>query len=910
MAAKITIRGTLHGTLLPYQMPTRIAYTYFGTNGDDTLSSIAPAQEWDEVFYPRSGVDVIKGGAGSDTVSYWNASAIAHPLKPIEYSPSAPGVRVDLSDPSTNTLDAAGDTYIGIKNVEGSYFNDTLIGDDGDNQLAGLAGNDTLEGGAGDDILYGGGAARKYYLRNPDGSIRRTDTYQALTATYPDNDTLLGGADDDILHGGLGADTLNGGSGEDTASYHGASEAVRADLANPATNTGDARGDTYVDIENLEGSSHGDTLVGDDKANKIWGFDGDDTLRGAGGADLLYGGAGADALDGGADVDAATYRWASSGVRADLAGSSANTGDAAGDTYANIENLIGSAHADRLRGDDGANELRGLGGDDRLKGRGGNDVLVGGAGADKLFGGAGTDTASYEDAPAPESWEFPNLGVTASLADPSANTGHAKGDTYSGIENLEGSAFNDTLRGDAGANELRGLGGIDVLEGGGGADTLKGGDKGWNVASYQHAPAGVIADLSNPAANTGDAAGDTYEDIRILHGSAHADTLRGDGAANQLWGGDGDDRLEGGHGNDRLVGGAGADVLDGGANVDTASYRDSRTRITADLANPANNRGEAAGDTYIGIEYLEGSRFSDSLRGDDRSNRIWGLQGRDTLRGLRGKDLLFGGPGDDELRGGAGDDTLYGGRGADVLNGGTGHDTAAYYRADTGVYADLSDQYFNSGEAAGDSYRSIESLFGSEFDDRLFGDDGANAFRGAGGSDTIEGRGGDDTIYGDGDYDDDNDGVDNDILDGGAGDDKLIGGKGDDTYRFGRGGDADTIVNRGEGASDDKVVFGAGIDADQLWFEQGGVAHRDLTVLIVGTGDSVTIEDWYEGENNTLDFELSDGRRLVETDVWRMVSAMSTMVEPGADASEWTTDQHADLDPLVTAYWRPPTETS
>ena len=61
-------------------------------------------------------------------------------------------------------------------------------------------------------------------------------------------------------------------------------------------------------------------------------------------------------------------------------------------------------------------------------------------GADYLSGGAGTDRASYAGAAA---------GVTASLTDPSINTGEAKGDTYNSIENLNGSAFNDTLEANA-----------------------------------------------------------------------------------------------------------------------------------------------------------------------------------------------------------------------------------------------------------------------------------------------------------------------------------------------------------------------------------------------------------------------------------------------------------------------------
>ncbi|MES3024700.1 MAG: M10 family metallopeptidase C-terminal domain-containing protein, partial [Pseudomonadota bacterium] len=48
-------------------------------------------------------------------------------------------------------------------------------------------------------------------------------------------------------------------------------------------------------------------------------------------------------------------------------------------------------------------------------------------------------------------------------------------DTLAGIENLSGTAFDDSLTGDAGGNVLMGSGGNDVLTGGLGADFLSGG---------------------------------------------------------------------------------------------------------------------------------------------------------------------------------------------------------------------------------------------------------------------------------------------------------------------------------------------------------------------------------------------------------------------------------------------------
>jgi serralysin len=123
--------------------------------------------------------------------------------------------------------------------------------------------------------------------------------------------------------------------------------------------------------------------------------------------------------------------------------------------------LVGNDGNDILYGYDGNDKLYGGAGHDALAGGNGNDVLTGSAGGDKLIGGAGTDTASYADA---------NAGVRASLANSSINIGNAGGDTYSSIENLLGSAFNDRLIGNSAVNKLSGGRGNDTITGGGGAD--------------------------------------------------------------------------------------------------------------------------------------------------------------------------------------------------------------------------------------------------------------------------------------------------------------------------------------------------------------------------------------------------------------------------------------------------------
>jgi Ca2+-binding RTX toxin-like protein len=79
------------------------------------------------------------------------------------------------------------------------------------------------------------------------------------------------------------------------------------------------------------------------------------------------------------------------------------------------------------------------------------------------------------------------------------------------------------------------------------------GGAGIDTASYATATAGVTANMTTPAQNTGDAASDTYNTIENLLGSAFADTLRGDANANTIEGGAGNDTLTGNAGNDVFV---------------------------------------------------------------------------------------------------------------------------------------------------------------------------------------------------------------------------------------------------------------------------------------------------------------------------------------------------------------------
>ncbi|WP_424976554.1 calcium-binding protein [Dinoroseobacter sp. S124A] len=774
-----------------------------GGAGADLLKGGAGA----DLLLDGGGEDRMQGGAGADLFLLDADGAVDHIL---DFDP-----REDVLDLSawtmlrsmdqiaiTQTSDGArlsfGEEVLILHNPEGGAYDPSL-----------LAGLDVLNLSRVHLTMFDGLTPDPVQILFEGSAAGET-----IHGNAADN-TLLGLGGNDILLGRAGADTLDGGAGTDRAAYWTASAGILADLQFAHANTGEAAGDTYISIENLQGTNHQDDLRGDGAANTIWGNAGDDTLHGRGGHDrlvgadgddILLGGTGADRLEGGAGLDRAAYWAASAGLLVDLQFAQLNTGDAAGDSFDSIEALIGSKHHDDLRGDGGDNILQGNEGDDSLHGRNGddhliggagNDLLQGGAGADQLVGGAGTDRAAYYAS---------NGQIIADLEFVHVNQGDAAGDSYDSIEDLQGGESNDDLRGDGAANTLWGGAGNDTLHGRGGHDRLVGdagndlllggagaddliGGSGTDRAAYWTASAGILADLQFAGANTGEAAGDTYAGIEDLQGSQYRDDLRGDGAANTLWGGSGNDTLHGRGGHDRLVGdagddvllgGAGADQLVGGAGTDRAAYWASSVGLLVDLQFAASNTGEAAGDSYAGIEDLQGSKYHDDLRGTNGANSLWGGAGDDTLHGRGGHDQLVGGDGEDVLLGGAG---------ADRLDGGAGTDRAAYWTASSGVLADLAYTHLNTGEAAGDSYTSVEDLQGSRFEDRLRGDAGANSLWGGDGHDTLHGRAGDDRLFGQNGRD---------YMVGGAGNDRLNGGAGADTFVFEAGHDVIEDLTLGE----------------------------------------------------------------------------------------------------------------
>jgi Ca2+-binding RTX toxin-like protein len=248
----------------------------------------------------------------------------------------------------------------------------------------------------------------------------------------------------------------------------------------------------------IVGTRKAEVIKGTARADVIVGLGGGDTIKGLGGADYICGGRGND-------------------------------------------KLIGGSAADVLSGDAG---------NDALIGGAGIDHLYGEAGTDTLSGGIGFDLADYIGAPS---------AVQVDLSAGTATGGEGT-DKLTGIEDVAGSRYDDTLTGDAGWNFFYPFAGNDTVVGGG---DLR------DRVVFFFSPSGVVVDLTAGTA-TGEGT-DTLSGIGQVDGSRHDDTITGDANANTVFGGSGNDTISGLDGDDTLDGGSGTDSVDGGIGTDTCT---------------------------------------------------------------------------------------------------------------------------------------------------------------------------------------------------------------------------------------------------------------------------------------------------------------------------------------------------
>ena len=140
-------------------------------------------------------------------------------------------------------------------------------------------------------------------------------------------------------------------------------------------------------------------------------------------------------------------------------------------------------------------------------------------------------------------------------------------------------------------------------------------------------------------------------------------------------------------------------------------------------------------------------------------------------------------------------------------------------------------------------------------------------------------------------------------VDGGAGNDTLSGGAGNDTYIFNTSSGADTIVdNDATVGNTDVLSVGGTLTNSQLWFRHMG---NNLEVDIIGTTNSVTVQNWYLGSQYQVEqIKTTDGKKLLNTDVEKLVQAMAAFTPPAAGQTTLPPAYQTVLTPLLAANWK------
>jgi len=393
-----------------------------------------------------------------------------------------------------------------------------------------------------------------------------------------------------------------------------------------------------------------------------------ENATGGSGDDIIQGNSTGNVLDGGAGTNTLSYRGSASGVTVNLSTGGASGGDAAGDTFANFENLIGSAAADSLTGSNAANAIRGGGGDDTLYGLYGDDLLVGGGGGDTLRPGFDDDVIvlgdldparlgdaeAYGDADSDQNTVYWASGVGSDVVVGFKDAGAANADVLSvdGLGAADLRVFidepNDRI---SFINRADAANSVTFVEANNSYDFTSGGTKHLSFTS------------SNVQFSDGSKLFLQDATLENITGTAQADYLIGSIA-----------------GDDTFIDSQGSDWFDGLGGTNAVSYAGAGAAVNVtldagatalDALGVTTDKGTAvvgkATDTLLHIQNVTGTNYGDTINGTSGANALDGGQGNDSIYGWNGDDTIGGGAGADALCGDEGADTLTGGTGADVF---------------------------------------------------------------------------------------------------------------------------------------------------------------------------------------------------------------------------------------------------
>jgi Ca2+-binding RTX toxin-like protein len=406
-----------------------------GGLGDDSV--LGGPGDRDEVA-GYLGIDVVNGGTGSEDLVHGDygydlmyggkgGGDIASFATAVSGGGGS-GVWVSLA--AHRARGDGHDKLVGFENLEGSAFDDELIGSKANNAIDGGPGDDRLFGGGGVDQLEGGeGTDGCKGAKNGRSSCGREAPVKASAWVSMDR-AAAGGAGLQVIGAG-GHDHLAVGFDEASATFE-----VRADAAlAPSSECAHPAGDTKRLLCPVEGPGRWLTVdlgSGNDRLDVLGSLVSVGAVRFAGGTgnDVIHGGAEDDLIESGPGADKLYGSGGSDGL----------VGGTPGPTY-----IYGGPDGDLLAAGGGC---------------------TGGA----LVGGPGRDDASFAESQAHPGLLIISFPLRKAWVDEIG--GCRPVHLAPSNEDMEGSFDNDILIGNARDNAMLGQPGSDVFIGNGGGDTI------------------------------------------------------------------------------------------------------------------------------------------------------------------------------------------------------------------------------------------------------------------------------------------------------------------------------------------------------------------------------------------------------------------------------------------------------
>lgn len=691
----------------------------------------------------------------------------------------------------------------GDDEIHGGADDDVLFGNRGNDVLFGDNGFDELISGEGDDIAYGGNQDDGFLGGEGNDTLYGGNGSDDLNGEVGD-DVLFGGADADILFGDVGDDMMYGGSGGDAfdggvggydivnyddylaSQTSGTVPGLTINMINPAASTGQARDDTFLDIEAIIGTKHNDIIIGDDLAGRVYdgGF-GNDLLTGGILDDTLIGNGGNDNIVGGLGVDTALFL----GDRANFTISAAVNG------Y-NVTDNVGNQGTDFV-----SNDVEWLSFDNGLY----NPVTQQYAPLVNLRNSAervqnGTTVIG-------------ELEATVQVLDNTSLAGLGKDlGAIDVLYPLPANAGNgglltvaiDPASPDAGAFTIRNVGGERHLFLTGGGTLSKVNFEAKKVYNVSLTAGDAIG---GSAINVTVKVEDVNDNAPVVSSIERVNVDEGISTSHIFYYASADDLDTTGEAITYSLGGPDAaafNFVNGQLTFVNSPLVGAPTDVGADniynvsiTASDGVNTSAVAKNVAIHVKAPGAGPTVNTITGDEFANTLLGTSGVDEIFGLAGDDILIGQEDNDFLYGGAGVDTLDGRAGADYMDGGTENDK---------YFVDGFDTVVDSGSSLNDrvqilsqtgdtldltGWSGIERYSGNIGNDVIDGSSVAEelVILGGNGMDTLSGGSQNDTILG---------GNDNDIINGNGGDDRIQGGAGDDTAFGGAGDDIFWVTDLGD----------------------------------------------------------------------------------------------------------------